>query len=100
MLWKRHQQRTFKSTESTIAFGYSKQLDLDQQTAFKILTATVINSYVQDSIQQTKSENNQEAIETMTESSRLLRQLSQECQRDGRTLRMFLTGPASAGKCK
>ena len=83
------------SAESIISFGYAANLDLDQQTAFEILTATCVLSYVEDSMVRAKDP---EVLKNLYESKLELLDLSQFEARKGTPLRMFITGPAGAGK--
>ena len=87
------------SVESIIHFGASRKLDLDQQTAFEILTATVVSSFVEESIEKGGRSDESTICELKAELEEL-RSLSQYSNRsrDNDPLRMFLTGPAGAGK--
>ena len=83
------------SVESTIAFGMERELDSDQQSAFEILTATVVLSFFEDTI----------AIETDTTFGQnleaeavKLRQLARVSNLQDGPPRVFMTGPAGAGK--
>ena len=79
------------SAESIIAFGMEQKLDLDQQTAFEIMTATFVLTYMSDLT---------ELDASLIEKATKLKDLSQENHRSGKPLRLFLTGPAGSGKCK
>ena len=85
------------SVESIIRFGLARELDLDQQTAFEILTSTVVSSFVADSLEKVDSSDiaTRDSLRTELEE---LRSLAQYKTRGERPLRMFLTGPAGAGK--
>ena len=88
------------SVESIIAFGVSKRLDLDQQTAFEILVADFVLSFVNDSVNTVPVDRREEEIPQLLEEQKMLQDLAQVSSRQGKPLRMFLTGPAGAGKCK
>ena len=90
------------TVESIIAFGLSRNFDLDQQTAFEILTATYILTYVEDVFYEYKDGNKDNPsieFQQLSECRDLLKSLAQVDKRKKEPLRMFLTGPAGAGKC-
>lgn len=83
------------SAESIIKFGTQNKLDLGQQHAFEVLCATVILTFVDDSI---KGELDNDLIRELHKSREALSDLSRESCRGEKPLRLFLTGPAGAGK--
>ena len=88
------------TAESIMAFGYNRHLDLDQQVAFEILASTVVLTFVEEAIARAEADGNTDEIEELHTTRNKLRELAQIEQREGKPLRMFLTGPAGAGKCK
>ena len=91
------------SAESIIAFGLSRGLDLDQQTAFEILTSTFVLSYVEDVYLSHKSANEllpSEAFRNLAKARYDMQKMAQIEYRKDKPLRMFITGPAGAGKSK
>ena len=91
------------TVESIIAYGLSRKFDLDQQTAFEILTSTLVLTYVEDVYLTNKSSNEDNPSEAFVLLSKVrneLRSMAQIETRNNKPLRMFLTGPAGAGKCK
>ena len=91
------------TVESIIAYGLSRKLDLDQQTAFEIMTAMLVLTYVEDVYQANKASNKEDPNKSflLLKKVRLeLRSLAQIDVRENKPLRMFLTGAAGAGKCK
>ena len=89
------------SANSIIAFGFSRKLDLDQQTAFEILTATFVLTFIDDTMENAMAENvdASELRELKAEKERL-ELLAQKNHRDSAPLVLFITGPAGAGKCE
>lgn len=91
------------TVESIIAYGLSRKFDLDQQTAFEILTATLVLTYVEDVYLSNKPSNESDpdtSFVFLEKKRSELRSLAQIEERENRPLRMFLTGAAGAGKCK
>ena len=91
---------TTGTVESIMAFGYNRNLDLDQQIAFEILTSTVVLSFVEDAIRRSEEDSSTEDVTALEKCATELRDMSQAKIRENEPLRMFLTGPAGAGKCK
>ena len=87
------------TAESIMTFGYNRNLDLDQQTAFEILAATFVASFVREAIARAQGDGNTEDTEELKKKLLELDELAQTKQLKGKPLRMFLTGPAGAGKC-
>ena len=82
--------------ESIVAWGRKAKLDTNQQTAFQILSATFVLTFVDD------MEIDEVASQRLREQQTLLRRLAridrQPETKSGPT-RLFVTGPAGAGKC-
>ena len=83
------------SAESIIRYGVKNKLDLGQQHAFEVLCATVVSSFLDDCIAQEESEH---VRQDLVASRKLLADLAHEDSRGDKPLRLFLTGPAGAGK--
>ena len=82
-----------------IDYGLSRKLDLDQQTAFEILAAEFVLSFVIDSFQMDEIKLVDEMVyEQLKQVENELKDLCHWKERNGEPLRMFLTGPAGAGK--
>ena len=88
------------TVESIITFGITKGLDLDQQTAFEILAADIVLSFVSESVNTLPPDRREREIPHLLQEQKMLQDLAQISLREGKPLRMFLTGPAGAGKCK
>jgi len=98
------------TAESIIAYGIRRDLDAEQQIAFEILTGTVVLSFLRDTLDRTEedlreattreqpTEDLKESIANIKGTVKELEQLVHEAT--DRPLRMFITGPAGAGKCK
>ncbi len=69
-------------------------LDPEQQVAFEVLAATYVLTFYDEA-----SENSTDEIEFRENKARLL-QLARRKPTTESPLRMFVTGPAGAGKCK
>jgi hypothetical protein len=80
--------------QSIVAWSKVNGLDADQQTAFEILAATFVLTF---HLGQTKDE-----IESgfLKEEFNSLCKLARKDNNDSNPLRLFVTGPAGAGKCK
>ena len=88
------------TAKSIVAFGVSRKLDSQQQKAFEVLTATVVSSFVKDTLFEAKRSKDKDVIANL---QKCLFQLKKLCKHKGfrkKPLRMFLTGPAGAGKCE
>ena len=82
------------SWQSIIAWGRAAKLDTEQQTAHEILTATYVLTFMNEAI---SDEPENRTIKTNREK---LRKLARHNNNTDKPLRMFVTGPAGAGKCK
>ena len=71
------------------------QLDTEQQTAFEILVATYVLTFYEDA--KNSAGNDMEQFLLQKEE---LYVLTRQGKYFGKPLRMFVTGPAGAGKCK
>ena len=80
--------------ESIIRWGINAELDLEQFTAFEILAATYVLSFYNEAEMDTQD------LQTFRENKKHLEELAQYGMTNGDPLRMFVTGPAGAGKCK
>jgi len=83
------------SWQSIIAWGLKEQLDTEQQTAFEILAATYVLTFYEGATYQ-NGEEDASYLENITQLCVLARRKMTEPT----PLRMFITGPAGAGKCK
>jgi len=81
--------------ESVVAWGQMARLDAEQQTAFQIMVATFVLSFCQEA----KGMPNQDR-QTHLHQTECLRKLARKQENNHDPLRMFITGPAGAGKCK
>lgn len=90
----RVEAKAIGSWESIIAWGKLAGLDPEQQTAFDVLAATYVLSFLNE------AENDAEMTPYLKEQLGCLRRLSRYNASDRRPLRMFITGPPGAGKCK
>jgi len=82
--------------ESVIAWGEMAMLDDEQQTAFQILVATFVLTFCEEA----KWIPDQDA-DNYIHQMKCLRKLARKPEdNEGPPLRMFITGPAGAGKCK
>lgn len=83
------------SWQSIIAWGHWNDLDEEQQTAYEIMTATYVLTFMEEAHHDTECNGEfQDQIDC-------LRKLSRKRPDDGsKPLRLFVTGPAGAGKCK
>ena len=88
------------SVSSIIAFGVSNGLDEEQQKAFEILTATFVLTFIDDVMNGDSDVPFTEEASTLLQSKEELEHLAQTNKRKNKPLRMFLTGPAGAGKCE
>jgi hypothetical protein len=80
------------SWQSIVQWGKKAELDPEQQTAFEILTATYVLTFHEDARQDHRALDLTEQVEMLQTLTRT------NVNKPGR-LRMFLTGPAGAGKC-
>lgn len=80
--------------ESIVGWANVNGLDPEQQTAFEIMVSTFVLSFHKD------KENNEEESETTKTQFEALCKLARKKSDDPNPLRLFVTGPAGAGKCK
>ena len=71
------------------------QLDSKQQTAFEILAATYVLTFYEDTTNNAENDGRQFLLRKDE-----LYLLTRQGKYIGKPLRMFVTGPAAAGKCK
>ena len=93
-----HQRRNVNVTgtwESIVAWGENAKLDTEQQTAFEILASTYVLTFYEEATNDV-GENNEEFSERI----KCLKQLARRSLNPTKPLRLFVTGPAGAGKCK
>ena len=83
--------------QSIVEWGENDGLDMEQQTAFEILTATYVLSFYDEATTEAIDSDNYEAF---NEGEKNLRKLARRKTNDTAPLVMFITGPAGAGKCK
>jgi len=81
--------------ESVVAWGKNAGLDNEQQIAFQMLVATYVLTFYEEAVR-TDSETEEEYLERMEP----LRKLARRNMTKETPLRLFVTGPAGAGKCK
>ena len=84
--------------ESIVAWGRNAKLDTEQEIAFQIMAATYVLTFIEEAVEDCKLK------ETKTEFLKRKKQLEllarrQEGRKNGPP-RIFITGPAGAGKCK
>ena len=90
--WRIQPNGTWKSI---VAWGRVAQLDRGQQVAFEILASTFVLSFVDDLV------DNEEMSELLRQETSALELLSRKQKRKNKSaLKLFITGPAGAGKCK
>jgi hypothetical protein len=82
------------SWQSIVNWAQIAGLDPEQQVAFEVLAATYVLTFYDEA-----SENSTDEIEFRENKARLL-QLARRKPTTESPLRMFVTGPAGAGKCK
>ena len=81
--------------QSIAAWAMFAQLDIEQQTAFEILVATYVLTFYEDA----KNSEGNDAGQFLLRKEEL-HVLTRQGKYFGKPLRMFVTGPAGAGKCK
>ena len=77
------------SKKSIVQWGRNDGLDVNQQIAFEILVATYVLTFHEDATGNGMVRNNS-----------LLKKLARQRSCKNERLRMFITGPAGAGKCE
>lgn len=85
------------SCESIELWGKNQKLDTEQQTAFEIITACYILTFYNEA-----NSNGRLKHDDIDYTKRLkdLHTLARRTQEERKKLRLFVTGPAGAGKCK
>ena len=81
--------------QSIAAWAMFAQLDIEQQTAFEVLVATYVLTFYEDD----KNSEGNDAGQFLLRKEEL-HVLTRQGKYFGKPLRMFVTGPAGAGKCK
>jgi hypothetical protein len=84
------------SWQSIVKWGQNKKMDAEQQVAFEILVATYVLTFY-DEAENTLADGSED--DTIINRERLL-ELARKDPKSKTPLRMFVTGPAGAGKCK
>lgn len=80
--------------QSIVKWGINAGLDLEQHTAFEILAATFVLTFYDEA----KHDKSDETF--FEENKKALEELARKNMTKDKPLRMFITGPAGAGKCK
>ena len=80
--------------QSIVVWGRKKSLDQEQQIAFEIVTSTYILTFIDEAI----SEDEQNTV--YISQSDALRRFARRRNEETHPLRLFITGPAGAGKCE
>jgi flagellar biosynthesis GTPase FlhF len=83
------------SWQSVCKWAENDGLYEEQKTAFEILVASYVLSFYDEAVVE-----NDEQFEEFDEKRDSLMKLARQNTNDSSPLRMFLTGPAGAGKCK
>ena len=92
---------TMSLTSAVVAFGRLAGLDGGQQTAFEILAATYVLTFYDEANDNLDEKEDQDAsTERSKKLQTLARRQSTHAILPNEPLRMFVTGPAGAGKCK
>jgi hypothetical protein len=86
------------SWNSVVKWGHNAGLDAEQQVAFEVLTATYVLTFYDEAVSNHAVETE---VQSMLENKERLMKLARIDPEKGKVpLRMFVTGPAGAGKCK
>lgn len=85
------------SWRSIIAWGIEAKLDQEQQVAFEILVATYVLTFYEEAEDRSTTEEERENFSIQINKLKVLAR--QTCTNEG-PLRLFVTGPAGAGKCE
>ena len=99
---KKTQVRANGTWESIVLWGVAAGLDENQQTAFEVLCATFVLTFYDKAERNTVTANEMQHFERNKERLEMLARrlnLDKVITRDA-PLRLFVTGPAGAGKCK
>ena len=87
--------------DSIVAYGKIAKLDKEQQTAYEILAATYVLSFYEEAEKNLTTEQEKQAHqEQKSKLCKLARRGNTSQPMPDQPLRMFVTGPAGAGKCK
>ena len=87
--------------DSIVAFGKIAKLDREQQTAYEILAATYVLSFYEEAEENLATEQEKQAhLKRKSELRKLARRRNMSRLMLDQPLRMFVTGPAGAGKCE
>ena len=87
--------------DSIVAFGKISGLDNEQQTAYEILAATYVLTFCDEAQDNLTGHGRIEEFEKQKEELlKLARRSNRQPAGADEPLRMFVTGPAGAGKCK
>ena len=84
------------SWQSIRIWGQMEKLDPEQQVAFEILAATYVLTFYNDSSQDLP----ETAFRPFEEQKVQLKRFARQTENSRTPLRLFVTGPAGAGKCK
>jgi hypothetical protein len=87
------------SWKSILAWGRKANLDPEQQTAFEILAATYVLTFFEEGDIDCGNPSQASIMEHFETEKEKLRQLARRKPDQERPLRLFVTGPAGAGKC-
>ena len=80
--------------ESIVKWGINAELDAEQHTAFEILAATYVLTFYDEAT------HNKSDDKKFRKNKQGLEELARRKMTRDKPLRMFITGPAGAGKCK
>ena len=82
--------------QSVVAWGINSGLDKEQQIAFQILVATYVLTFYEEAERDEEKESEADYLARMEP----LKKLARRDKTKNNPLRLFVTGPAGAGKCK
>jgi hypothetical protein len=86
------------SWDSVVNWGHKAGLDAEQQVAFEVLAASYVLTFYDEAVSNHSVDTE---VQTMQENKVRLMKLSRiDPEKPKIPLRMFVTGPAGAGKCK
>ena len=85
------------SWESIVAWAKNAKLDKEQEVAFHILAATYVLTFLDEAIEDTEENDIKEQFRTRKKG---LEVLARKNRKQNGPVRLFVTGPAGAGKCK
>ena len=84
------------SMESIVAWARNAKLDTEQEIAFQILAATYVLTFLEEA----EDDCNQNQKESLLKRKKQLQILARKKEGESRPVRLFVTGPAGAGKCE